>query len=179
MNGITSLLIASPPLLGIQAELLNIIWTSFFLIAFGVGTAKLVFLGESEIFAQMMKSAFDMAKVAFEISLGLAGVMSLWMGVMRVGERGGFLSALTRFLNPLFSKLFPDIPAGHPALGSMTMNIAANMLGLDNAATPEKAAARIETIRRKMIRYHARKRTDTRSAECRENIRMGSQGRRG
>ena len=93
-------------------------------------------MGDSGVFAQMMKSAFDMSKVAFEISLGLAGVMTLWMGIMRIGERGGFLSALTRFLSPLFGKLFPDIPSGHPALGAMTMNIAANMLGLDNAATP-------------------------------------------
>lgn len=116
--------------------MLNIIWTSFFLIAFCVGLIKLFFLGESGVFVQMMKSAFDMSKVAFEISLGLVGVMSLWMGVMRVGEKGGFLAALTRFLNPLFGKLFPDVPSGHPALGSMTMNIAANMLGLDNAATP-------------------------------------------
>lgn len=134
--------------IGRQTDLLNIIWTSFFLIAFCVGSAKLVFLGDSGIFVQMMNSAFDMSKTAFEISLGLVGVMSLWMGVMRVGERGGFLSALTRFLNPLFGKLFPDVPSGHPALGSMTMNIAANMLGLDNAATPLglKAMKELQTL---------------------------------
>lgn len=116
--------------------MLNVIWTSFFLVAFCVGFVKLVFLGETGIFVRMMKSVFDMSRVAFEISLGLVGVMTLWMGVMRIGERGGLLNALTRFLNPLFAKLFPDVPPGHPALGSMTMNIAANMLGLDNAATP-------------------------------------------
>lgn len=116
--------------------MLNTIWISFFLIAFAVGLFKMVFLGQAEVFVAMMKATFDSSKVAFEISLGLTGVMTLWLGIMRIGEQGGFLHLLTRLLAPLFRRLFPEVPAGHPALGSMTMNIAANMLGLDNAATP-------------------------------------------
>lgn len=116
--------------------MLNTIWISFFLIAFAVGLFKMVFLGQAEVFVAMMKATFDSSKAAFEISLGLTGVMTLWLGIMRIGEQGGFLHLLTRLLAPLFRRLFPEVPAGHPALGSMTMNIAANMLGLDNAATP-------------------------------------------
>jgi len=108
----------------------------FFLVAFALALVKTVFLGEAQVFADMMRATFDTAKTAFEIALGLTGVMTLWLGIMRIGERGGFLHLLTRFLTPLFRRLFPEVPAHHPALGSVTMNMAANMLGLDNAATP-------------------------------------------
>ena len=97
---------------------------------------RLIFMGDVEVFPAIMNSTFDSARTAFEISLGLTGVLSLWMGVMKIGERGGLVSALSRLLSPLFTRLFPDIPAGHPAFGHMFMNISANMLGLDNAATP-------------------------------------------
>jgi spore maturation protein SpmA len=115
---------------------LNAIWIGFFLIAFAMGLGKLIFLGQPDVFAQMMKAAFDMSRTAFEIALGLTGVMALWLGVMRIGEHAGFLQFLTRLLNPLFARLMPEVPPNHPALGSITMNMAANMLGLDNAATP-------------------------------------------
>ena len=115
---------------------LNYIWIAFFLIAFAVGLVRLVFMGDTEVFPAMMNSTFSSAKTAFEISLGLTGVLSLWLGVMKIGERGGVVNALARVLSPVFTKLFPDIPKGHPATGSIFMNIAANMLGLDNAATP-------------------------------------------
>ena len=115
---------------------LNYIWIAFFLIAFVIGLVRLVFLGDTEVFPAMMNSTFSSAKTAFEISLGLTGVLSLWLGVMKIGERGGVVNALARVLSPVFTKLFPDIPKGHPATGSIFMNIAANMLGLDNAATP-------------------------------------------
>lgn len=115
---------------------LNYIWIAFFLIAFVIGLVRLVFMGDTEVFPAMMSSTFSSAKTAFEISLGLTGVLSLWLGVMKIGERGGVVNALARVLSPVFTKLFPDIPKGHPATGSIFMNIAANMLGLDNAATP-------------------------------------------
>lgn len=115
---------------------LNYIWIAFFLIAFVVALVKLVFLGDVEVFPAIMNSTFETAKTGFEISLGLTGVLSLWLGVMKVGERGGVVNVLARGLTPLFSKLFPDIPKGHPVYGNIFMNIAANMLGLDNAATP-------------------------------------------
>lgn len=115
---------------------LNYIWIAFFLIAFVIGLVRLVFMGDTEVFPAMMNSTFSSAKTAFEISLGLTGVLSLWLGVMKIGERGGVVNALARVLSPVFTKLFPDIPKGHPATGSIFMNIAANMLGLDNAATP-------------------------------------------
>lgn len=98
--------------------------------------AKLVFMGDYDVFPAMMNSTFDSSKTAFEISLGLTGVLSLWLGIMKIGEKGGMVNALARLLSPVFSKLFPDIPKGHPVTGSIFMNIAANMLGLDNAATP-------------------------------------------
>jgi len=116
--------------------LLNLIWISFFLLAFLVCLAKLIFWGQTDIFVQVVQATFEMSKLSFEISLGLVGVMSFWLGIMRVGEKGGFLEAATRFLQPLFQKIFPDIPKGHPAFGAMLMNVSANMLGLDNAATP-------------------------------------------
>ena len=115
---------------------LNYIFVAFFLIAFVIGLFKLVVLGDVEVFPAMMNSTFDSSKTAFEISLGLTGVLSLWLGIMKIGERGGIVNFIARLLSPIFSKLFPDIPKGHPVTGSIFMNIAANMLGLDNAATP-------------------------------------------
>jgi spore maturation protein SpmA len=116
--------------------MLNIIWISFFTIAFITALVKLVVLGDQEIFNQMMTAMFSLSKTAFEISLGLTGILALWLGIMRIGERSGFISLLTRGLSPLFSKLMPEVPKNHPALGAMVMNISANALGLDNAATP-------------------------------------------
>ncbi|MDD2631917.1 MAG: nucleoside recognition domain-containing protein [Bacteroidales bacterium] len=115
---------------------LNYIWIAFFLIAFVTGLVRLLVFGDAEVFPAMVGSTFEMAKLGFEISLGLTGVMTLWLGLMKVGERGGVVAIMARWVGPLFRKLFPDIPPGHPATGSILMNIAANMLGLDNAATP-------------------------------------------
>ena len=115
---------------------LNYIWIGFFLIAFAIAALKLVFMGDYDVFPAMMDSTFSSSKTAFEISLGLTGVLSLWLGVMKVGEKGGVVNVLAKLLSPIFTKLFPDIPKGHPVTGSIVMNIAANMLGLDNAATP-------------------------------------------
>lgn len=115
---------------------LNVIWIAFFVIAFAIALVKLVFMGDTEVFPAIMQSTFDSSKTAFEISLGLTGVLAFWLGVMKIGERGGVVNALARLLGPLFSKLFPDIPKGHPVVGNIFMNISANMLGLDNAATP-------------------------------------------
>lgn len=115
---------------------LNYIWIAFFLIAFVIAVVKLVFFGDVGVFPAIMDSTFTSAKTAFEISLGLTGVLSFWLGVMKIGERGGLINALARWLGPLFKKLLPDIPEGHPVIGNIFMNIAANMLGLDNAATP-------------------------------------------
>lgn len=116
--------------------MLNAIWVGFFILAFAMGLIQFLFLDRPDIFVEIMKSTFDMSKVGFEIALGLTGVMTLWLGIMRIGERAGFMDLLTRLLGPLFRRLFPDVPTGHPALGAITMNMAANMLGLDNAATP-------------------------------------------
>ncbi len=115
---------------------LNYIFIAFFLIAFVIATFKLVVMGDMEVFPAMMNSTFESAKTGFEISLGLTGVLSLWLGIMKVGEKGGVVNVIAKLLSPVFSKLFPDIPKGHPVTGSIFMNIAANMLGLDNAATP-------------------------------------------
>jgi len=115
---------------------LNYIWIAFFLTAFIVAVVRLIFLGDTEIFPAIINSTFDSSKTAFEISLGLTGVLSLWMGIMRIGEQGGVIGVFSRLLSPLFNKLFPEIPKGHPVTGSIFMNLAANMLGLDNAATP-------------------------------------------
>ncbi len=115
---------------------LNYIWIAFFVIAFVIALVKLIFMGDISVFPAIMDSTFSSAKTAFEISLGLTGVLSLWLGVMKIGEKGGVVNVLARWLSPLFCKLFPDIPKGHPVTGSIFMNIAANMLGLDNAATP-------------------------------------------
>ena len=114
---------------------LNYIWIAFFLLA-AVCSVVQCFTGNTGVFADIISSTFDNSKTAFEISLGLTGVLSLWMGVMKIGERGGAVNVLSRALSPLFTRLFPDIPKGHPATGHIFMNIAANMLGLDNAATP-------------------------------------------
>lgn len=115
---------------------LNYIWIAFFLIAFVVALVKLIFLGDMNVFTEIMNSTYDSARTGFEISLGLTGVLALWLGIMKVGERGGMIDLFSKAVAPLFSKLFPDIPKNHPASGSILMNISANMLGLDNAATP-------------------------------------------
>lgn len=115
---------------------LNYIWVAFFVTAFVIALFRLVFMGDVEVFPAMMNSTFETSKTAFEISLGLTGVLSLWLGIMRVGEKGGVVNMLARLLSPVFVRLFPDIPKGHPVTGSIFMNLSANMLGLDNAATP-------------------------------------------
>ena len=128
--------------------MLNTLWVGFFLAAFLIASFKLVFLGDADIFAALVKALFDSSKTAFEIALGLTGVMALWLGVMKIGERAGMLDVLTRGLAPLFKRLFPEVPPNHPALGAMTMNMGANMLGLDNAATPLgiKAMQELQTL---------------------------------
>ena len=133
---------------------LNYIWIAFFLVAFVIAAVKLVFWGDFDVFPAMMDSTFSSSKTAFEISLGLTGVLSLWLGVMKVGEKGGVVNVLARVLSPIFAKLFPDIPKGHPVTGSIFMNIAANMLGLDNAATPLglKAMEQMEEIKNEELR---------------------------
>ncbi|PKP07984.1 MAG: hypothetical protein CVU09_17655 [Bacteroidetes bacterium HGW-Bacteroidetes-4] len=127
---------------------LNYIWIAFFLIAFVVALVKLLFFGDMEVFPALMQSTFDMSKTGFELSLGLTGVMTLWLGLMKVGEKGGMVQLLSRWLGPFFSRLFPEIPKNHPATGSIMMNLAANMLGLDNAATPLglKAMEQLQSI---------------------------------
>ena len=115
---------------------LNYIWVSFFLVAFVVGLAKLVFMGDMSVFTEMINASFSSAKTAFEISLGLTGVLSLWLGIMKIGERGGIIQSFARLAAPVFSKLFPEIPRNHPVTGSIFMCLSANLLGLDNAATP-------------------------------------------
>lgn len=115
---------------------LNFIWIGFFLIAFVIGLVQLIFFQNYEVFPEMMAGIFDSAKVGFEISLGLTGVLSLWLGILKIGEKGGAINGLSRILSPFLQKIFPELGANHPAYASITMNIAANMLGLDNAATP-------------------------------------------
>ena len=115
---------------------LNYIWIAFFLIAFVIALVRLLFFGDTEVFPAIMNSTFDTSKTAFEISLGLTGVLSLWLGVMKIGEKGGVVAAIARVLSPVFKRLFPGVPEGHPVIGNIFMNISANMLGLDNAATP-------------------------------------------
>ena len=115
---------------------LNYIWIAFFVIAFFVALGKLVFTGDTEIFTMLVNSTFDSSKSAFEIAIGLTGLLAFWLGIMKIGEKSGMINALSKFLSPVLCKLFPDIPKGHPALGSIFMNLSANMLGLDNAATP-------------------------------------------
>ncbi|RLD81802.1 MAG: hypothetical protein DRJ07_08860 [Bacteroidetes bacterium] len=115
---------------------LNYIWVGFFLIAFVVALVKLIVFGDVEVFPNMVASTFDMAKTGFEISLGLTGVLTLWLGIMKIGEKGGVIRIFSKLIGPFFHKLFPELEKGHPAIGSIMMNVAANMLGLDNAATP-------------------------------------------
>lgn len=115
---------------------LNYVWISFFLIAFIVALVKLIFLGDLEIFQRIISGTFDSAKVGAEISLGLVGLMTFWLGIMKVGEKGGMIAIFAKIVGPFFHKLFPEVPKNHPALGSILMNFSANMLGLDNAATP-------------------------------------------
>ncbi|SFK59009.1 Spore maturation protein SpmA [Porphyromonadaceae bacterium KH3CP3RA] len=119
-----------------QDMVLNYIWIAFFLIAFVVALVKLIFFGDVNVFTEIMNSTYESARTGFEISLGLTGVLSLWLGVMKIGERGGMVELFSRAVAPLFSRLFPGIPKNHPASGSILMNLSANMLGLDNAATP-------------------------------------------
>ena len=127
---------------------LNYIWIGFIIIAFVIAMAKLIFLGDVTVFPALIDSTFASSKTAFEISLGLTGVLSLWLGIMKIGERGGVVNVLARALSPVFTRLFPDIPKGHPVTGAIFMNIAANMLGLDNAATPLglKAMEQLQTL---------------------------------
>ena len=127
---------------------LNYIWIAFFFIAFIVGAAKMLLFGDTEVFPSMMNSTFESAKTAFEISLGLTGVLAFWLGIMKIGERGGIINTFSRWLSPFFTKLFPDIPKNHPVFGNIFMNFAANMLGLDNAATPLglKAMNELQTL---------------------------------
>lgn len=115
---------------------LNYIWIFFFVVAFVIGLIKLIFFGDMNIFSEMMNSTFDMAKTGFDISLGLTGVLTLWMGIMKIGEKGGIVRIFSKLVGPFFNKLFPSLGKDHPAYGSIIMNIAANMLNLDNAATP-------------------------------------------
>ena len=130
---------------------LNYIWVAFFVVAFIVGLWRLIFMGDFEVFPAMMDSTFSSSKTAFEISIGLTGVLALWLGVMKIGERGGVVNVLAGWLSPVFAKLFPDIPKGHPVTGSIFMNISANMLGLDNAATPLglKAMEQLQELNRR------------------------------
>ncbi len=136
---------------------LNYIWIAFFVIAFVIALVKLVFFGDFDVFPAMMDSTFSSSKTAFEISLGLTGVLALWLGIMKIGERGGVVNLLARLLSPVFVRLFPDIPKGHPVTGSIFMNIAANMLGLDNAATPLglKAMEQLEAVKNEKLRERA------------------------
>jgi spore maturation protein SpmA len=115
---------------------LNYIWIAFIVVAFITGLLRLIICGDTSVFPEMMNSTFEMAKTGFELSLGITGVITLWMGIMKIGEAGGAVNLLAKAVSPLFRKLFPEVPAKHPANGSIVMNIAANMLGLDNAATP-------------------------------------------
>ncbi len=115
---------------------LNYIWIAFFLIAFVVAGCKLIFLGDTAVFTEIIKASFDSAKNGFEISLGLTGILALWLGIMKIGESGGVIQAFARLCSPVFSKLFPGVPKDHPGTGSIFMNFSANLLGLDNAATP-------------------------------------------
>jgi spore maturation protein SpmA len=115
---------------------LNYIWVAFFLIAFVVAVIRLIFFQDTQVFPDMMKATFDSARTGFELSIGLTGLMTLWLGLMKIGERGGAIPILSKIVGPFFARLFPEIPRNHPATGSIIMNFSANILGLDNAATP-------------------------------------------
>jgi spore maturation protein SpmA len=127
---------------------LNLIWIFFFVSAFVTALFKLLFLGDQQVFTQLVTAMFALSKTAFEISLGLTGVLALWLGIMRIGEKSGFINLLTQALAPFFSRLMPEVPKNHPALAAMVMNISANALGLDNAATPLgiKAMKELQTL---------------------------------
>jgi len=130
---------------------LNYIWIAFFLLAFIFALGQLIFTGNTQVFSDMVNETFSSAKTGFEISLGLTGVLTLWMGLMKIGEKGGMVKMLSRLIGPFFSRIFPDLPKGHPAYGSIIMNLAANMLGLDNAATPMglKAMGEMQEVNKK------------------------------
>ena len=113
---------------------LNFIWIAFLVIAFIVAVVQLLFFGNAQVFSDVVNSTFQSAKSGFEISLGLTGVLSMWLGIMKIGEKGGVINTLSKLVAPFFCKIFPEVPKNHPAMGSMFMNISANMLGLDNAA---------------------------------------------
>src|SRR6187402_566036 len=116
---------------------LNYIWIVFFVIAFIIGLIKLIFLGDTEIFRLMVDGLFDSTKSSvMDIALPLVGIMSLWLGIMKIGEKAGAINFLSRIVGPFFNRLFPEVPKDHPATGQMMMNFSANLLGLDNAATP-------------------------------------------
>ena len=115
---------------------LNYIWIAFFISAFAIALGKLIFMGDTTVFPEIINSTFTQAKTAFEISIGLTGVLSLWMGIMKIGEKSGLIASLAKLLSPILCKIFPDVPKGHPAMGTMFMNFSANLLGIDNAATP-------------------------------------------
>lgn len=129
---------------------LNYIWIAFFLIAFVVALGRLVIGGDTTVFTEIINASFASAKTGFEISLGLTGILSLWLGIMKIGEKGGVIQAFARLASPVFSKLFPDIPKDHPVTGSIFMNLSANLLGLDNAATPMglKAMQQLQELNR-------------------------------
>ena len=115
---------------------LNYIWIGFFIIAFIVALIKTIFFGDTQVFPAILQSTFDTAKLGFEISLGLTGALTLWMGIMKIGEKGGVVNIMSRAISPLFTKIFPEVPKNHPVFGPMLMNFSMNFLGLDNAATP-------------------------------------------
>jgi len=115
---------------------LNYVWVAFFIVSFAVALVKLIFFQDYQIFQTIVNSTFDMSKTGAEISLGLIGLMTFWLGVMKIGEKGGMINIFAKIVGPFFSKIFPEIPKNHPAMGSILMNFSANMLGLDNAATP-------------------------------------------
>ena len=116
--------------------MLNYVWASFFIIAFITALIKFIFLGDITIFQTIITSTYNSSKLAFEISIGLTGIMAMWLGLMKIGEHGGAIKIIARLLSPLLHRIFPEIPKNHSAFGSIVMNFSANMLGLDNAATP-------------------------------------------
>jgi spore maturation protein SpmA len=130
--------------------MLNWIWAAFFLVAFVAALIQAVAFGRPDVFKDVVGALFDSSKTGFEISLGLTGVMCLWLGLMRIGERGGVVEAIAQAFRPLFRRLFPGIPDGHPAAGAIVMNLSANVLGLDNAATPLglKAMGELQALNR-------------------------------
>ncbi len=130
---------------------LNYIWIAFFILAFLFALGQLIFTGNTQVFSDMVNETFASAKTGFEISLGLTGVLTLWMGLMKIGEKGGMVKILSKIIGPFFSRIFPELPRGHPAYGSIIMNLAANMLGLDNAATPMglKAMGEMQEVNKK------------------------------